>query len=91
MRESLLEKQCCTWAKNRGWLVYKFTSPGNAGVPDRIFIRKGIVVFVEFKSKYGKLNATQRYQIECLIKQEMIILVIKDFNIFKNMLKKTEV
>ena len=86
MRESLLEKQCRNWAKERGWLVYKFTSPGNNGVPDRIFIRQAIV-FVEFKSKYGKLSAVQRYQIERLEKHGARVWVIKDLQTFKNMLE----
>lgn len=32
-----------------GGLCFKFTSPGNAGVPDRIVIHEGRVMFVELK------------------------------------------
>lgn len=51
---TLLEKQIeasvCTYAKERGCLVYKFTSPQRAAVPDRLFIApRGKVFFCEFK------------------------------------------
>ena len=45
--ESYLLQQC----KNRGFLCYKFVSPGNRGVPDRIVIGNGHTVFVELKAK----------------------------------------
>ena len=51
--ESKIEQTVCSKAKNLGWLVYKFTSPNQRGVPDRIFMRNGICFFVEFK-KFGK-------------------------------------
>jgi hypothetical protein len=51
---TLLEKQIeasvCTYAKEQGCLVYKFTSPQRAAVPDRLFIAPGgKVFFCEFK------------------------------------------
>lgn len=59
MRESLIERKCCQWAKVNGWLVYKFVSPSQAGVPDRLFIRAGSVVFVEFKATGEQLRPLQ--------------------------------
>ena len=61
MLESRIEKAVCKYAKDHGWLYYKFSSPGNRGVPDRIFMKEGYVVFVEFKAtgkKPSKLQAT---------------------------------
>lgn len=49
MKESTLEKNAVKMAKQLGWLSYKFTSPQNSGVPDRLFIRDGQTIFVEFK------------------------------------------
>lgn len=49
MKESTLEKKSVAIAKSHGWLSYKFTSPQNSGVPDRLFIRNGKTIFVEFK------------------------------------------
>jgi hypothetical protein len=49
MTESQLEQKCVAHAKKHGMLSYKFSSPAHRGVPDRIFIAKGRVFFVEFK------------------------------------------
>jgi len=43
MRESLIEKTSTEWAKSKGWLSYKFTSPGCMSVPDRIYLKDGQV------------------------------------------------
>lgn len=40
-------------------LVYKFSSPGNAGVPDRVVIHEGNVFFVELKRPGEKPRALQ--------------------------------
>lgn len=47
--ESDIEKKACEFAISRGWWVAKFVSPNKNGVPDRIFIRRGRVIFIEFK------------------------------------------
>lgn len=57
--ESYIESQSTKFAKANGWLSYKWVSPGNAGVPDRIFIKAGRVVFVEFKAAGQKPRPLQ--------------------------------
>ena len=47
--ESAVERDACEYAKQHGWMVFKFVSPGCRGVPDRLFIRGGRHLFVEFK------------------------------------------
>jgi hypothetical protein len=49
-KEADLEKKLTRWAKDNGILTYKFVSPAKRGVPDRIFIRNGKVVFLELKA-----------------------------------------
>ena len=44
-----IEDPICTWAEDDGWLVRKLTYPGRDGAPDRMFIKGGRVVFIEFK------------------------------------------
>ena len=61
---SLLEKQIeakvCDYAKSKGVLAYKFTSPARAAVPDRLFIAPdGRVWFCEFKRAKQKPTAAQ--------------------------------
>lgn len=50
--ERNIERAVCDYARDKGLLVYKFTSPQRAAVPDRMFIRPdGRVFFIEFKRK----------------------------------------
>ena len=67
MRERDIEKRLTTGVKKLGGRAYKWTSPGNAGVPDRIVILPGRPpVFVELKTENGKLTALQEIQIRRL-------------------------
>lgn len=62
--ERYLIKEC----EKRGWLCWKFVSPGRRGVPDRIVIRPGGVAFVEVKRKGGRVSPLQLRRIEELIR-----------------------
>lgn len=63
--------------KKRNCLVYKFISPGNDGVPDRIVVTpSGRVLFVELKQKKGKLRATQRVQLRRLLAHRAYVDVL---------------
>jgi len=47
-----------------GCLYWKFTSPGNNGVPDRIVVLPGgQVIFVELKTEDGALSPLQKQKI----------------------------
>ena len=60
-----------------GGLFFKFTSPGNDGVPDRIAIfPDGRIVFVELKAQHGKLSLIQSYQIGRLISLHQQVCVV---------------
>ena len=50
MRESTIEKAVCAYAKSRGCLVLKLAGPNQKGQPDRMFIRHGKVLFIEFQA-----------------------------------------
>ncbi len=64
MRERDIEKCLVSEVKKLGGRAYKWTSPGNDGVPDRIVIFPGRPpVFVELKADNGKLTALQKIQI----------------------------
>lgn len=67
MREKEIEKRLVTGVKNLGGKAYKWVSPGNNGVPDRIVILPGRApVFVELKTESGRLTALQEVQISRL-------------------------
>ncbi len=65
--EKDVEKALVREVRKMGGEAYKWTSPGNDGVPDRIVVLPGgIVVFVELKADGGQLRPVQRVQIEKL-------------------------
>ncbi|WP_295243150.1 VRR-NUC domain-containing protein [Veillonella sp.] len=65
--EKEIEKLLTIKLKELGCLVYKFISPNNAGVPDRIVIYPGgRVDFIELKTLSGRLSPLQAAQIDKL-------------------------
>lgn len=50
MRESTIEKKVTQFAQQHGWLSYKWCSPNNKGVPDRIYFHGGEALAIEFKA-----------------------------------------
>jgi len=66
-RESGIEAWLVNRIKDIGGVAYKFVSPGNDGVPDRIVVLPdGRIIFVELKAQAGKLSALQKSQIRRL-------------------------
>lgn len=63
MKESAIEKIVSDYAREKGWLCYKFVSPASRGVPDRIYMRDGTMHFIEFKAPGGRLTTLQRKRI----------------------------
>ncbi len=60
MRESELERKFCRLVGQSGGKAYKFTSPGNSGVPDRLVVLpEGRIGFVELKQGGG--NSREDY------------------------------
>lgn len=59
--ESKVESETKRYAESRGWWCVKFVSPGLRGVPDRLFIREGRHVFIEFK-RPGEEPTEQQYK-----------------------------
>ena len=62
MKEKEIEKRLTSGVKNLGGKAYKWVSPGNNGVPDRIVLAPGgRVAFVETKAPGKTDRASQRY------------------------------
>lgn len=77
IREQTIEKHLRDGVKRLGGIAYKFVSPGNVGVPDRIVLWPGgIVEFVELKAPGGKLSKMQEKQIERIRKLGHIVYVL---------------
>ena len=77
-RESTIERKVCAAAKKAGWLVRKVTCPGHRGFPDRLLVREGYVVLVEFKRPGGKPRANQVHEHRLLMRAGLDVRVIDD-------------
>lgn len=89
MTESQIEARMVNEVKKHGGLCYKFVSPGNPGVPDRIIITAdGRVVFVELKTEIGRLARVQKWQIGELQKRGADVRVAKGWAEVKEMLSE---
>lgn len=69
----MLEKDIEAWLNKQiekmGGIAYKFVSPGNPGVPDRIYILPdGVIWFVELKQQSGRVANLQKWQRKRLLK-----------------------
>jgi hypothetical protein len=47
--EADLQAACVRLARRRGWFARRYKGPGRRAHPDYLFIRRGIVLWVEFK------------------------------------------
>ena len=64
MREREIEEHLRLGVKRLGGIAFKFTSPGNAGVPDRLIVLPGNrIYFVELKRPGGEARPLQKMQI----------------------------
>lgn len=59
VRENKVEKYLDDEIKKLGGITRKWVSPGMDGVPDRIVIVAGTVIFVEIKTTEGSLSPAQ--------------------------------
>lgn len=91
MKESIIEARLVREVKKRGGLCYKFTSPGNPGVPDRIAIFPGgRTVYIELKTEIGRLAKVQKWQIEEMQKRGAEVRVLKGMDQVLEFLKEVD-
>ena len=89
--ESSMEREFTTYARERGCIHWKWTSPGRPGVPDRILIvpssmrtvMRPAVRFVEWKKKGGRLSGSQKRRIDQLRDAGCIVEVFDDLAVAK--------
>lgn len=76
VRESYIEAKLIKYARKLGWREYKLGTRNKVGLPDRMFLRKGRCLFIEFKSP----NKTPR-KIQQIMQQEIINEGFEVYNI----------
>lgn len=62
--EAKIEEKLVKFCRAHGILTYKFASPSNRGVPDRIFIHGGVVLFLELKRPGNVATELQKLHIQ---------------------------
>lgn len=88
--EGYIERRLKKEAERRGWICFKFESPGNRGVPDRIIIKDdGTSVYVETKRpKGGRTSKLQDYQIGRIRRQNARVYKIKNIEELEEFFRK---
>lgn len=76
MLERDVQKKTREYAHRQGWRTYKWSGVNCRGVPDCIFVRRGVVIFIEFKRPGGKPSALQQRKIHDLRGQGCRVFVV---------------
>ena len=75
--ESAVESWLGRQLRQEGFMYFKFVSPQNPGVPDRLVIcPDGAVVFVELKTATGRLSKRQQICIQDLMRHGQRVAVV---------------
>ncbi len=89
MLEKEIERRMVKMVRERGGLCYKFVSPSNPGVPDRLIITPdGRVIFVEIKTDIGRLAKIQKWQISEMQKRGADVRVVKGWDAVKKLVEE---
>ncbi len=89
MKESELERKFRIMVQKAGGRAYKFVSPGNDGVPDRLVVLPGgRIGFVELKRKGGAPGKQQQYRMKELEDMGCFTAVVDDLEKAEEVLAK---
>lgn len=89
MLESEIEKKFRDEIKKLGGKAYKFVSPGNAGVPDRLVILPGNKIgFAELKRPGEKPRPLQKAQIRKIQSLGVFVMVVDSEEKIKEFIKE---
>lgn len=85
--EKELETACTRYAREKGYLAIKLENTGHTGIPDRLYLKDGRAIFVEFKTPGGgRLSLFQSYWLEKLQKEHFIAHTIWTVEEFKEII-----
>lgn len=88
MTEKQIEQKLKEEVEKLGGLCWKFVSPGNIGVPDRLVIHEGKVIFVELKASNGKVRPIQSLRLRQLKRRGMKVAVISSYKEIDEFIEK---
>lgn len=76
MTETAIKYHCTKWLERKGWIAFRLRTPDGSGWPDNFYIRRGKVLFIEYKTPQGTLSDIQRLRINQIQDQGFEVLVI---------------
>lgn len=88
--EAFVENYLCSQAKLHKCLCWKFVSPSQDGVPDRVLIGFGRIIFIETKSHTGKLRKLQESVIKNMIKHGADVRVANSRELIDKLFRELE-
>jgi hypothetical protein len=89
MRERDIEKKMLNAVRKMGGEAFKWVSPGNDGVPDRIvMLPGGRLIFVELKADRGRLSPVQKIQIRRIQKLGQDVEVVQGMDGLEEFLER---
>lgn len=77
--ESAIERRVVDLCRTLGLLTYKFSSPAHRGVPDRIIIGSGRIMFLELKRRGERPTRLQLRELTLLLSEGMTALWTDDY------------
>jgi len=80
---SKVEKDAVEWAEENGWHAIKIAKTSIRGYPDRLFVKRGKHVWVEFKGPKEPLLKNQEERIKDLTEAGADVFVCRDLATFK--------
>lgn len=83
MREENIEGPCVAMAEKAGWWQKKVQWVGQKGAPDRVFIKDGRVVWVEFKKPDGEARLLQEIGHQEMLDHGGEVFVIDSVGVFR--------
>lgn len=87
LRESLIERYLVRRVEQAGGMCFKWVSPSNSGVPDRIVLLDRQVCFVELKAPGKKPRPLQEYTLNKLAEAGYSTYVIDSKEEVDNLVK----
>ncbi len=91
MKEKDIEDWMTKQVTDMGGMSLKFVSPGNPGVPDRIYIfPEGKIYFAEIKKELGRLSGIQKWQRKRFQDMGCRFFVVKGMKSAREFIKELE-
>lgn len=87
MREQQIQHKIIKYLESIGYYVIKIIVANKSGVPDVVAAKNGKVIFIEVKTKTGKLSALQKYNLKKILESGNDIIIARSIEDIKRGLK----